>query len=529
MNAQKTFSARQPLLAVFSGALLFLSFSLPRGIILTPVAWFALAPLILSLKKATTRNAFLYGFIAGIIGCFGIYYWIPYCMIHYADMPRPLAYFALLLLVLILASYIALFAWLLRIFQLRSRVSQMAIGPLIWVGLEYIRTYFPLGGFSWALLGASQYHFLPVIQISELGGVYLVSWLVALVNFGIAALFENFPPPKKAWQAFVLAALCFLAAAVYGQIRIGQVDRIFSNQPQIRVGIAQGNIDQSQKWSREFLWSGLARHIELSKDLLKKPKELLVWPETAVTTFFNISWQNQDQLSRALKFPDSYFLFGSVSKEERSGKKLYFNSAFMLAPGGETLLGRYDKIHLVPFGEYIPMRQLLFWIDAVARGNAGNTQPGNKIVLFELGQYQIGCVICYELIFPNLVRKFVKSGAQMMSTITNDAWFGPTSAPYQHHSHIVFRAVENRVYFVRAANTGISSICDPVGRIISQSPIYEIATVEGIVKPSPIRTLYTRLGDWFALLSLGLTLAALATILLKRPEEKSGGMINADN
>jgi len=510
-------------LAALSGCFLFLSFSLPRGIVLTPLAWFALVPLFIALKDTGPKKGFWLGFISGFIGCFGIYYWIPYCMIHFAGMSKPVAYLALFLLVLILACYVALFAALLSLFRQRPTIPRILIGPALWVALEYLRTYFPLGGFPWALLGASQYKFLPAIQVAELGGVYLVSWLVALVNFGIAALLEKLPPSRKAWQESGLALVCFFAALIFGQVRIGQVMHAFSEKPEIRVAIVQGNIDQSIKWSPQFFWTTLVRHIELSKELLQQPRDLLVWPEAAVTTFFNEAWESRDSVYRSLTYFDAYFLFGSIARQEENGSKKYFNSAFLLSPRGEKLLGRYDKMHLVPFGEYVPMQKLLFWVDAIAKGNTGNTHPGQKIELLDTGSYKIGCVICYELIFPNLVRKFVKAGAQVMSTLTNDAWFGPTSAPYQHHSNMVLRAVENRVYFIRAANTGISGICDPCGRIISQSPIYEISELEGIVRPGSMRTLYTRLGDWFALLCLGLTLAALAIMLITRPGAGAGG------
>jgi len=523
MNAPQKITGTQFGLAMLSGILMFLSFTLPRGIILTPAAWFALAPLLIALKDASAKNAFLLGAIAGFIGCFGIYYWIPYCMIHFANMSKPVAYLALFLLVLILACYVSLFAGMLSLFRQRSSIPRILLGPSLWVALEYLRTYFPLGGFPWALLGASQYKFLQAIQVAELGGVYLVSWLLALVNFGVAALFEKIPPARKAWQEFGLALACFIAAIIFGQARIQKVDAAFAPKTEIRVGIVQGNIDQSIKWSPQFFWATLVRHIELSKDLLQQPRDLLVWPEAAVTTFFNQAWDNRDSVSKSLAAFNAYFLFGSIAKQEGNGRMRYYNSAFMLSPQGEELIGRYDKMHLVPFGEYVPAQKLLFWVDAIAKGNTGNTNPGQKIEVFDTGSYKIGCVICYEVIFPNLVRKFVKAGAQVMSTITNDAWFGPTSAPYQHFANMVFRAVENRVYFIRAANTGISGICDPCGRIISQSKIYEIAELEGMVRPGSIRTLYTRLGDWFALLCLGLTLAALAFILVKKPKAELGG------
>lgn len=509
MNKTKKEFLVQSLLSGFSGILLALSFPLAQGRTLTILGWFALVPFLLALKNSSPKRAFFLGLLLGIIAYLGILYWIPYCMITYANMPRVLAYFALFLLVLILAGYLGLFSWLLRILALKSRFNLIIFGALLWVAIEYLRSYFPLGGFPWALLGNSQYKFIQIIQISDLAGVWLVSWLVALVNFSIAGFVEKIPPNKKALRELGFGSACFFLALIYGEVRIKQVERAFQAKPEIKVGIVQGNIDQGIKWSPGYFWAGIYRHKALSQSLLKEPKELLIWPESVVTSFFNHHWQEQDKVVSALSDFDTYLLFGSIAKEYKDGRNFYFNSAYLLAPKAQALLGRYDKIHLVPFGEYVPMGRLLVWVDAIARGNTGASSPGREIKVFETPGFKIACVICYELIFPNLVRKFVKQGAEIMSTITNDAWFGKTSAPYQHNSQMVFRAVENRVYFLRSANTGISSISDPVGRILAQTEIYEVAELSGVVKPSSIRSVYTRFGDWFAIFSSGLTILAV--------------------
>ncbi len=524
MNENKSQTLTQIILAVFSGILLALSFPLPRGTTLSPIAWFCLVPLILSLAQASPKRAFGLGLLSGVIGNFGIFYWIPYCMINYASMSKAIAYFALLLLVLLLALFFAVFAWLTRLAQLHLKISLLLFGPLLWVSLEYLRNYFPLGGFPWALLGSSQYKFLPAIQIAELGGIWIVSWLVALVNFGIASLFQKWPVSRKSLIEFSIALMVFLASLGYGALRMRSVDRAFAPQPEIKVAIIQGNIDQGEKWSPFYFWSSLSRHVALSQSLLKDPHDLLVWPEAALTDFFNENWDNRTEsdVVKEIGVFDAYFLFGSISREYRGEKRLIYNSAYVLSPFGEKLVGRYDKMHLVPFGEYVPMQKLLFFVDAIAKGNAGSTDAGSKIEVFDLGKYKLACVICYELIFPSQVRLFVKAGASVMATITNDAWFGPTSAPYQHNSNIVFRAIENRVYFLRAANTGVSSICDPCGRILSSTKIFEIAALEGKVKASPLHTPYTRLGDWFPFAAVALTSLGLVVILFGKRKVKSG-------
>jgi len=514
-------------LSGFSGILLALSFPLPQGRAITILGWFALLPFLLALKNSSPKRAFFLGLISGIVAYLGILYWIPYCMITYANMPRVIAYFALFLLVLILAGYLGIFSWLLRILALKRNFNLLIFGPLLWVAIEYLRTYFPLGGFPWALLGNSQYKFIHIIQISDLAGVWLVSWLVALVNFSIAGLLEKIPPTKKALRELGFGFACFWLALIYGEVRIKQVERAFQDKPEIRVGIVQGNIDQGVKWSPDYFWAGIYRHKALSQSLLKEPKELLIWPESVVTSFFNQHWQERDEVVDVLSDFNAYLLFGSIAREVKNDKRFYYNSAYLLSPNGKELIGRYDKIHLVPFGEYIPMRRLLFWVDAIAGGNTGASSPGREIKVFETPGFKIACVICYELIFPNLVRKFVKQGAEIMSTITNDAWFGKTSAPYQHNSQMVFRAVENRVYFLRSANTGISSISDPVGRILAQTEIYEVGELSGVVRPSSISTLYTKYGDWFPILCLGLTILAVM-FSLKGGKDKGSKEVRDD-
>jgi len=506
----------QILLAVGSGILLALSFPMAKGITLTPIAWVALVPLLIALRKASSKRAFWLGMLAGFIANFGIFYWIPYCMIIYASMSKLIAYFALVLLALLLASYIAVFFWLVKLAEQHFKLSLLIIAPILWVALEYVRTYFPLGGFPWALVGTAQYKFLPVIQIADIGGVYLVSGLIVLVNSGIAVVLKK-PVQKKSLMEFAISLLIFASAIIYGEIRIRQVDRVFSKQPEIKVGIVQGNIDQGVKWNPFYFWSSMSRHIAISNSLLKEPKDLLLWPEAAITDYFNLSWEHKEESDVVKKISDfdSYFLFGSLSRGYEGDKKINFNSAYLLSPFAQEMIGRYDKMHLVPFGEYVPMQKILFWVDAIAGGNTGNTSPGKAVTVFETPRFKISCVICYELIFPNLTRKFTKAGAEIMSTITNDAWFGPTSAPYQHNSNIALRSVENRVYFLRAANTGISSICDPAGRILKQTEIFEIAALEGVVKPSPIRTIYSRYGDWFPILCAVLTMLMIAVILVK--------------
>ena len=209
----------------------------------------------------------------------------------------------------------------------------------------------------------------------------------------------------------------------------------------------------------------------------------------------------------------AHLLFGSPSHDWVKGKVKYYNSAYLLSPQGKVV-GKYDKIHLVPFGEYVPLSGLLFFLESLS--GVGNLSPGKTVQNLHFPQGDFGVLICFEIIFPNLCRKFVKAGAQFLVTITNDAWFGRTSAPYQHLSMATFRAVENRVSIARAANTGISAFIDAKGEIRKRSDIFVRETLVGHINPKIEGTFYTRYGDVFALVSSAIAFLLILLAYLKR-------------
>jgi apolipoprotein N-acyltransferase len=403
----------------------------------------------------------------------------------------------------------------------RIPLFSLVLAPCIWVALELLRTYFPLGGFPWNLLGLSQHRILALIQIAELTGVYGISFAIVLVNAALARAISARSRKGPAWREIVLSLAVVLLLGMFGYLRIYQVDRAFRDQPSLKVGIIQGNIDQLVKWNEAVFWRNQNKYIRLSKEILSEKSEgsagtdLLIWPEAAITAYLKEEWERRHtRLIRSISGFDAYFLVGSVTRLRDKDRQYVYNSAYLFAPFARELLGRYDKIHLVPFGEYVPMKRLLFFADAIAGGATGDTDPGDEIYVFDTGNFRFGCVICFEVIFPDLVRRFKKAGAEFMTTITNDAWFGKTSAPYQHHANVILRCVENRIYFARSAQTGISSIVDPAGRVVTKSRIFEPAALRGEVRLSPYNTIYTRFGDWFAYLvsiiaALGILISAL--------------------
>ena len=274
------------------------------------------------------------------------------------------------------------------------------------------------------------------------------------------------------------------------------VDRQSEQLPTLGVGLVQGNIDQSVKWDESFQKETLRIYERLSLRVAEKEAELIIWPETATPFFFQDAKEYQPVVLDIPRKVRAFLLFGSPSYRFEQGKVDHYNSAYLVSPSGE-IIGKYDKIHLVPFGEYVPLSNLLSFIGSLGEG-IGNFKSGREFSNFSLPQGKFGVLICFEIIFPDLCRRFVKRGANFLVTITNDAWFGKTSAPCQHLSLATFRAVENRVFIARAANTGISALIDPKGRIIRQGGLFTEEAMEGTIRLMNRRTFYTIYGDVFA-------------------------------
>jgi len=296
----------------------------------------------------------------------------------------------------------------------------------------------------------------------------------------------------------------------YGKIRIETTDKLVSASHKARVSVIQGNIEQSDKWDPALQYSATKKYLDLSASVTAEKPDLVVWPETAAPFYFLYDTALTEKVQRGIAETGVSFLIGSPSLMQVDDSIEYYNSAYLVGPDG-IVSGKYDKVHLVPFGEYVPLKKWLPFLGKIVE-HVGDFQPGKKGTIISLNGQSIGVLICYELIFPYLSRAEVKNGAGLLVNITNDAWYGKTSAPYQHFSMAAFRAVENRRALVRAANTGISGFIDPSGRIISSTAIFEDAVMTRNVPILREITFYTRFGDLFAFICLA---AAASTLLIK--------------
>jgi apolipoprotein N-acyltransferase len=488
----KTMKKRDILLSLLSGILLVLSFP---HVDLELLAWVALVPLFYAMEEKGLYHSFMLGFFTGVISFLGILYWIIVAVHTYGNVPSILSGFILLLLVVYLSLFIGAFAFLTRFIQIRFGLQAMLFTPVLWAALEYLRSFL-LTGFPWANLGYSQYLNLPVIQLADITGPYGLSSVILLVNATLFRVLHSWSKRTFPFKEAALTVVVLLGVLMYGYLKMGAVDRQMVQDPPLRIGLVQGNIDQSVKWEESFQKETLRIYEKLSSKVAEEKPDLIIWPETATPFFFQDAKEYQPFILDIPKKTNAFLLFGTPSYRIQNRKVNHYNSACLFSPTGEWI-GKYDKIHLVPFGEYVPLQDLLFFIGSLGEG-IGDFKSGNEIFNFSLPQGKFGVLICFEIIFPDLARRFVKKGASFLVTITNDAWFGRTSAPYQHFSTAVFRAVENRVFVARAANTGITGFVDPKGKILKQGRIFTEEAMTGTIRLSNRKTFYTLYGDVFA-------------------------------
>jgi apolipoprotein N-acyltransferase len=257
----------------------------------------------------------------------------------------------------------------------------------------------------------------------------------------------------------------------------------------------------------------------LSLKVAEQHPDLIIWPETATPFFFQQAREYQPMVLDIPNKTNAFLLFGSPSFKVERGKMNHYNSAYLASPSKE-IIGKYDKIHLVPYGEYVPLGEILS-LGSLGEG-IGNFKSGKVIYNFSIPQGKFGVLICFEIIFPDLCRRFVKSGADFLVTITNDAWFGRTSAPHQHFTMAVFRAVENRVFIARAANTGITGFIDPRGKIVKKGEIFTEEAMSETIRLSKRKTFYTLYGDVFAWVCSGLSLLYLGYTLSEALRPRAG-------
>jgi apolipoprotein N-acyltransferase len=487
------------------------------------LAFVSLIPLLVCLRLCTSRReAFVFGYIAGIATTALTYYW----MLHVAVT-------GFVAICIYLGIYTAIFSALsYEHIQILASVGQakrkfVAVKILtvssLWVLIEFIRGNMPVMKFPWALISYSQWKNLNFIQIAEWVGPYGISLVIVLLNlslFALLLLIHNASRQKVSFLSLIVSlVMMFLCAApavanqIYGRVLLEKAQAQLDSgaMTQTRISVIQGNIPQEEKWDDKIQRMILTKYLGLTQQVSLDDPDLVIWPETSFPGFWEYEPEMANRVLLLARSMNTPLLIGAPTYRETHEGVERMNSVIHVSKeGGE--INRHHKLRLVPFGEYIPffkwLRRLFYDI--------GLFSPGETETIFEYATrgdparlpeedggsptVKFSTLICFEDIFPDLCRLYVKKGARMLVNVTNDAWFKNTTAPYQHAQSSVFRAVENRVPVVRAANTGLSCFIDITGRVYDSVRIRgKEIMVDGFktakVAVSATETFYTRFGD----------------------------------
>ncbi len=482
---------------------LLLAFAFPK-ISISVLAFFALVPLFFALDNKNYRESFSIGYLFGVLFFLMIFYWIMYTVS-----------IAVLLLVFYLAFYPAIFALGYRFLKKQNPLIKAFVLPSLWVCLEFMRAHL-FSGLGWASIGHSQSENIIFIQIADITGVYGISFVLVMFNLALKEILTDLKENKKykimtLGVAFLFVCLCFF----YGYYRIQNI--VYTDQ--IRVSVVQGSVEQERKWNYDLWPAILNDYFDLTRAAAKTKPDIIIWPETAYPGFM---WENPKRFVNVQNFvrvTDFPVLIGVITRENDS----YFNSAILLDSSGEAVK-RHDKLHLVPFGEYLPFRKEFPWLGALVPFE--DFQTGKEYTLFssygDKGKRNpFGVLICFEDTIAELSRNFVLKGAKFLVNITNDGWFEDSSEPFLHAQNAIFRSVENKVPLIRAANTGVSGFINAVGQMYktvqdsSGRRTYVSGFATANVYLTEEKTFYTKFGDIFTYLCFGVILVG-AAIRLRR-------------
>lgn len=465
---------------------------------LSPLAWVALAPFLLALRGLSPGRAAGVGFLWGTLTLSGIGYWVPGAMSFYWEQPFWFGFcFALGVAFVFMGSYFALFgAAHVRIERRWGPGARPWLVAALYVTCELARANL-LTGHPWLLLGYGLVPHVAFIQLADLGGVYAVSFVLALTG----ALVADAVARRRA-RPLAVAVAVVAGVWGYGAIRLGMP---LPSEPVVPVMVVQGNVDLGSQWREELYGEGLEQYLRLtSAGVATSRPQLVVWPESAVTFFLADEPLYAGLIGQLLQAHGADLIVGGPRKEGEPAR--FYNSAFYLTPAG-GIAGHYDKVHLLPFAEYFPLRTIellrrrferVRWFTAADEPAMLHTRFGD-----------VATLICFEAIFPDVVRRQTAAGASLLLNLSNDGWFGPTAGSDQHLTMVALRAVENRLWVVRSTTTGVSAIVDPFGRITARAPLFAAATLDADVVPMQVTTIYERVGDLFAWLCVAATVVAL--------------------
>jgi len=499
----------RPLFPVFSGVLLWLSFP-PAS--LFPLAWIALIPFLAFLVKRRSVWSLLVGHLGfSFIFFGGVLYWIPRVLVVYGGLTWLVALPVFGLMLSLMSVFLFPFSLFTQLASRRDLRLGVLCAPGFWLLTELLRNYAMVNGFPWASLGYSQFGYSWIIQISDIGGVYFLSFLLVLVNCSFFATFR-LRDSRYTWTAVILFAL----ANLYGAYRVHLWEPAASYR--VTAGLVQGNLKlgEDREYYAKMYFEELPR---LAKRAGDQGAQWILLPEAEnpylfdQDFYFKSFWKGQ-----AVRL-GAYILFNSATIDpDRKG--VYYNSAYQLEPKGRASY-RYDKIHLVPFGEYLPFGDWLTFAEPLVR-EVSAFHPGSELNLGTVEEIRFATLICYEAIFPEISRAGVLKGAEILVNLTNDAWFGVTAAPEQHLHMAAFRAIENRKTLLRAANSGYTAVILPTGEVRERTSLFHPDVVVAEIEANRSETPFSFFGDG---LNAAIIIVTFATWLIprQRRERSLGG------
>lgn len=454
-------------------------------------------------------RGFLLGLISGVVFFTGTVYWTGETVSTFGDLPWIVGVLITGILVFYQGTFIAVAAAIGALLARRFGLRGVLLFPAVWVALEYGRGHFLWGGFPWVAFGSAVATLLPVVQLASLVGVYGVSLFLAVINscFAVAATTIGRTRVLAVAAAVVLVA----ATSAWGSSRLAASPLTREGTP-LRIALVQGNVPQEEKWDPSRADAIVQRYLRMTAEAVSKGAQFIMWPESSTPFAFDERPERAVGIRAIVGGSGIPLLLGSDDIERGSPDK-YYNAAFMLDRAGSTA-AVYRKMHLVPFGEYVPWKNLLFFVGPLVE-SVSDFSAGERITMMPVGDHMITTAICFEVVFPELIRAAVLQGSELITTITNDAWYGRSSAPHQHFELATMRAVEQGRYLARAANTGISGIVDPYGRVVTRSALFETTVLTGEVRFLQSLTVYARIGDLVAQAAVLITLLGVAAALFQ--------------
>jgi len=500
---------RSPAILLLTGALFVFSYVLGTpGYDVPGLPFVCLAPfLALAVSSRSSRQAAWRGWIAGTAGSLPLYYWIAYTIAVQGKLGWALGSLAAFLVSAYVGVYFSAAAAAVRRLDARFGERGLWLFPAVWTAAEMARSYL-FSGFPWMLLGYSVAGNATLRQSADLAGIYGLSFLLALSAVSVYLAGKRLSDRLSARAAIPLipgvAALLFLV--LYGRAISANPEESRAAVSDPKVAIAQGGIDQSVKWDPGNQMATLEIYGELTRSARDAGAQVVVWPETAAPFFYGWEAGLSRRLEAIAAGGGLPILFGAPWYDPAGGGKFY-NSVFHMDARG-VVLGRYDKRHLVPFGEYIPLRSVLFFLSKLTAGEEDfSTGPGPA--LFRVGDRPVAASVCYEALFPALIRDGVRGGATWLVNVTNDAWFGDTVAPHQHLAMARMRSVEFRRPMVRAANSGISAVIDRDGNVVTSLGLFRRGVLVAAIRPATGETVYAKTGEIFGISCSILTVLAV--------------------